>query len=117
MDTKLPGNGMHILLTALQHGLTDKRRRELVERLDIPPQTLARWRRWWRDVFPASRCWRAERSQFMPPITVEQLPGALLGQFSGMTLLRRLCLMLLRLSPVSTAWSGSVGRVMVPQTM
>lgn len=106
-----------VLLTALQHGLTDKRRRALIERLDIPPQTLARWRRWWREVFPASRCWRAERSQFMPPIAVEQLPGALLGRLSGTTLSQRLCLMLHRISPVSTAWSGSVGRVAVPQTM
>jgi hypothetical protein len=108
---------MVVLLTALQHGLTGKRRRELAERLDIPPQTLSRWHRWWRAGFAASRCWRAERGQCLPPIAAEQLPGILLGRFSGSTLFERLCQMLLFIAPVTTAWSGSVGRVMIPQTM
>jgi len=108
---------MVVLLTALQHGLTDKRRRELVEQLDIPPQTLARWRRWWREVFPDTRCWRAERSHFLPPIAVAELPGALLGRLTGSDLLERLGQMLLLICPVSTAWSGSVRRTMHPQTM
>ena len=108
---------MVVLLTALQHGLTDKRRRALVERLDIPPQTLARWRRWWREVFPGTRCWRAERGHFLPPVAVEQLPGALLGRLTGSDLFERLCQMLLLICPVSTAWSGSARRAMLPQKM
>ena len=108
---------MVVLLTALQHGLTDRRRRKLIEQLDIPPQTLARWRRWWREVFPDTRCWRAEQVHFMPPIDVAELPGGLLGRLTGSDLFERLGQMLLLICPVSTAWSGSVRRTMHPQTM
>jgi hypothetical protein len=48
-----------VLITALQHGLTERRRRRLIEELDVPAQTLWRWRRWWREQFVQSRCWRA----------------------------------------------------------
>jgi len=108
---------MVVLLTALQHGLTDRRRRELVERLNIPPQTLARWHRWWQEVFPASRCWRVEQSHFIPPISRDQLPGALLGRFTGSTLPQRLGQMLLLICPVSTAWSNSLHKEVAPQKM
>lgn len=108
---------MVVLLTALQHGLTDKRRRALIERLDIPPQTLARWRRWWQELFPVSRCWRLEQSHFMPPIRLDQLPGALLGRFTGSTLPQRLRQMLLLICPVSTLWSGFLRKEGAPQKM
>lgn len=106
-----------ILLTALQHGMTDKRRRALIERLDIPPQTLARWQRWWREAFPASRCWRAEQGHFLPPILTSQLPGELLGRMSGETLAGRLCQVLWLVSPITTRWTGSLQTLCDPQTM
>ena len=108
---------MIVLLTALQHGLTDKRRQALIEQLDVPPQTLARWRTWWQEVFPVSRCWRAERNHFIPPVAVDRLPGALLGRFTGTTLPQRLCQILLLICPVSTSWSSSLQREVVPQKM
>ena len=108
---------MIVLLTALQHGLTDKRRQALIEQLDIPPQTLSRWRRWWQEAFPVSRCWRAEQCHFLPPISRDQLPGGLLGRFTGSTLPQRLGQMLRLICPVSTAWSGSLRKEVVPQKM
>ena len=45
-----------ILITALEHGLTPRRRQWLIETLDLWPQTVSRWRRWWRERFPVSRC-------------------------------------------------------------
>ena len=36
-----------ILISAMQHGLSVKRRERLIEQLDIPSQTLYRWRQWW----------------------------------------------------------------------
>ena len=47
-----------ILVMAMEHGLSAKRRKQLIEQLDLYPQTLARWRVWWRKIFPASRCWQ-----------------------------------------------------------
>jgi len=57
---------MVILVMAMEHGLNARRRKQLIEQLDLYPQTLARWRRWWREIFPASRCWQANRGHFIP---------------------------------------------------
>jgi hypothetical protein len=107
-----------ILVMAMEHGLCAKRRKRLIEQLDLYPQTLARWRRWWRKIFPVSRCWRAIAGRFMPPIDLLQLPGALLGRLSGEDLLHRVCRFLHLLTPVTTtSWSGSLPEVIDPQKM
>lgn len=108
---------MVVLLTALQHGLTDKRRRELIDILDIPPQTLSRWRRWWREVFASSRCWQAEKGHFMPPLIEHELPGALLGRLTGGSLSQRLCQLLMLLSSITSAWTRSLQKESAPQRM
>jgi len=107
-----------ILVMAMEHGLSAKRRKQLIEQLDLSPQTLARWRRWWRTVFPASPCWQANRGHFVPALDVRQLPGALLGRLSGSSLEHRVCLLLRLLAPLTTAsWSGFVKGVIDPQKM
>ncbi len=96
-----------ILITAMQHGLSPKRRQRLIEALNIPPQTLYRWRKWWQEIFPTSRCWQAERGHYVPPITAGGLPDELLGRLEGKDLKTRLCRFLLLMVPVTTTcWSG-----------
>ena len=68
-----------VLISAMEHGLTPKRRKQLIEDLDLYPKTISHWRKWWREIFPVSRCWRAEKGNFMPPIEPDDLPGALVG--------------------------------------
>lgn len=105
-----------ILVMAMEHGLSAKRRQQLIEQLDLYPQTLARWRRWWRKIFPASRCWQANRGHFIPPVDVSQLPGALLGRLRPEDLQHRVCLLLRLLAPLTTtSWSGSLRVVINPQ--
>jgi hypothetical protein len=107
-----------ILITALEHGLSAKRRQWLIETLDIWPQTFSRWRQWWREIFPASRCWQSERGQFIPPVDSSQLPGALLGRLTGDDLIQRLCQLLRLLIPITTcSWSGYLKVVIDPQKM
>ena len=107
-----------ILITALKHGLSHQRRQQLFDQLDINPQTFYRWLTWWREFFPASRCWQAARSQFMPPLNNIQLPGALLGRFTGRDLPQRLCQFLQWLLPLSsTSWSGYLRVAIDPQKM
>ena len=43
-----------VLITALHHGLTEPASTPLIEELDVPAQTLWRWRRWWREQFVAT---------------------------------------------------------------
>ncbi len=107
-----------ILATALEHGLSPKRRRWLIETLDIWPQTLARWRKWWRETFAASRCWQAQRGNFIPPLGYAQLPGALLGRLMGKDLQQRLCRLLVLLLPLSsTSCTGYLKVAINPQKM
>lgn len=107
-----------ILVSALEQGLSPKRRKQLIEQLDLWPQTLARWRQWWQQTFAVSRCWQAARGHFIPPLAVGQLPGALLGRLSGVDLRHRVCLLLRLLAPVTTtSWSGSLRVAIDPQKM
>lgn len=95
-----------ILVTALTHGLAPRHRRALIDQLDLWPQTLARWQRWWREQVPATRCWQALRCRFVPPIAVRALPGALLGRLTGSDLAMRVRQLLVLITPLTTA-SGS----------
>jgi hypothetical protein len=106
-----------VLITALHHGLTPRRRRQLIEALDVPPQTLSRWRRWWREAFPRSRCWQVERGRFMPPVDVGQLPDSLLCRLIGESLPDRICRLLVLISPVTTPGSDYLGVDVDPQRM
>jgi hypothetical protein len=109
---------MVVLITAMEHGLTPKRRKLLIENLGLWSQTLSRWRQWWRESFPVSRCWQAEKGKFIPPIELEGLPGSVLGRLNGKDLPLRLCRLLLLLAPfTTTSWSGSLRVAIDPQKM
>jgi hypothetical protein len=95
-----------VLITALHHGLSPQRRRRLVEELDVPAQTLGRWRHWWREQFVQTRCWRELGGQLIPPLASDSLPGALLQRLTGATLAERLVQLLILISPVTTATSS-----------
>jgi hypothetical protein len=107
-----------ILITALEQGLPPKRRQWLIETLDIWPQTLSRWRKWWRETFPTSRCWQTQQGNFIPPVEIDRLPDALLGRLRGIDLRQRLCRLLMLLAPLTTAsWSGCLRVKIDPQKM
>jgi hypothetical protein len=95
-----------VLITALHHGLTEARRRRLIEELDVPLQTLWRWRHWWREQLLDSRCWKGLAGRFIPPIVTDSLPGSLLERLSGQTLSGRLVQLLVLIAPVTTATSS-----------
>ena len=105
-----------VLLTALHHGLTEARCRRLLEALEVPAQTLWRWRRWWREQFAQSRCWRALAGRFMPPLAVDQLPGSLLERLDGSALSERVVQLLVLIAPTTTA-TGSARVSADPQKM
>ncbi len=90
-----------VLVSALAKGLTERRLGELRERFGVGPRTVRRWRRWWGEVFAASRFWRGARGEFMPPPEVHELPGGLLGRLGADDPQQRLLATLRFLSPVS----------------
>jgi len=107
-----------VLVSALAHGLSNKRRRRLIEALGVPAQTLWRWQCWWREVFAEGPWWRVERAQFVPPVAASALPGALLGRLRGADLCERVVRLLWLIAPLSTtSWSGSLRLVPNPQNL
>ncbi len=107
-----------ILLSAREHGLSAKRRQQLIDTLEVSLPTRWRWCQWWRESFAASRCWQAAKAYFLPPLAAEQLPGALLGRLSGADLRQRLCRLLGLLAPLTTtSWSGLLPVAIDPQKM
>ncbi len=92
-----------VLISALSQGLTGARRAQLCKRFTpaLSERTLRRWRRWWTEVFPATRWWQGARARFMPPIDAAQLPGVLLERFTASAPERRLLDVLAFLVPLS----------------
>jgi hypothetical protein len=48
---------------------------------DADRRTIDRWRIFWREHFPQTPFWKANRSRLVPKIDVTQLPRALLDAF------------------------------------
>ena len=109
---------MVLLMAAMRHGLSTRRRQALIEALDVSPQTLWRWRRWWQGTFPRSRCWRAEQGLFMPPIPPQQLPDTLLERLTSESLVVGVCHLLRLVAPTTTtSWTGFLRVSIDPQKM
>lgn len=72
-----------VLITILQHGVTDPRMERLSEVVSVDRRTLSRWRGWWRDTFTATPFWRIARARFMPAVEHDKLPASLIERFTG----------------------------------
>ncbi len=72
-----------VLLPMLREGGNAQRWSRLEERFCVSRRTLLRWRRWWRETFPASRFWQAARGLWAQPVASEALPGSLLAAFAS----------------------------------
>jgi len=72
---------MVVLLTAMRQGPTPRSLRELRGTFGADRRTLARWRHWWKAIFPVSAFWQRVKARFMPSVTEHELPGSLVGRF------------------------------------
>lgn len=57
--------------------------RRLADEVQVSPRTRTRWRRWWREDFPASCVWRETRGRVSPPVDEARLPATLLERLCG----------------------------------
>lgn len=89
-----------VLISAMQHGLTESRLCRLQAVVGVSRRTVARWRAWWLEVFAASPFWKTARADFMPPADPSRLPASLLEGFAG-SAEERLCALLTFLEPIT----------------
>ncbi len=72
-----------VLASALQHGVSAFRARQLKELFGVSHSTLLRWRGWWLTAFPVSRFWQSLRGRLMPGVDEATLPCSLVEKFEG----------------------------------
>ena len=70
-----------VLVSAMRHGPSSRRVRQLSELFDVDERTIVRWRVFWRELFPQTAFWKVNRGRLVPRIDVSQLPSALLTAF------------------------------------
>jgi len=97
-----------VLLSTMRHGGTAKRQARLHELLGVSPRTVQRWRRWWRETFPQTRCWKETCGHLRAPVDAVALPDALLACLVGDER-ERLLAVLRVLRPLSTTSWGKAG--------
>ena len=97
-----------VLITAMSHGLTARRVRELERLCGANRRTLVRWRQWWREVFPQTDVWKLLRGYLAPPVAPEHLCQELVLRFQAGHSVKGLVNLLRFLSPVSvSSWRFS----------
>jgi hypothetical protein len=72
-----------VVVSIMQHGMSEPRMRRLIQSVNVDRRTIARWRTWWREAFTASPFWRSARAAFMPSVDEDRLPTALIERFAG----------------------------------
>jgi hypothetical protein len=90
------------LVTALRHGPNGRRAAELGRAIGASRRTLARWRRWWREIFTATAFWQVARAMWVPAVSTAELPLSLLERFLEGEEWMRLFRLLHFIAPVTT---------------
>ncbi len=101
LGRKVYAGAVMLVVSALDGTATARERRQLLGEWGISRRTLARWRRWWREVFVLSPFWQVARGRFCLPVLPGELPGELLERFRG-SALDRLVAVLGFLAPITT---------------
>jgi hypothetical protein len=70
-----------VLVAAMRQGPSPRRVRELSELLDVDERTIVRWRAFWREHFPQTSFWKANRGRLAPRTDITHLPRALFDAF------------------------------------
>ena len=70
-----------VLVSAMRHGPSSRRVRQLSELFHVDERTIVRWRVFWREHFPQTAFWKVNRGRLAPRIDISELPSALLTAF------------------------------------
>jgi hypothetical protein len=94
-----------VLVSAMNHGLSQERLAQMRKSLSVSRATLNRWRRWWLNQFTQTPFWKVARARFMPVISETALPDSLCDRF-GANELDGMLKLLKFLGPITTVSQG-----------
>jgi hypothetical protein len=95
-----------VLVSAMRHGTTADRVRELRAQIGVSRRTLGRWRTWWTETFPATAFWKTARARFSPPVRSGRLSASLVERFLPPAEAERIVALLAFLSPLTVSSSA-----------
>lgn len=75
--------GLIVVLMSVRRTTLSASAVQLADALGVPARTIARWRHWWLQLFPATPLWAAACARFMPSVDTRHLPTSLIERFSG----------------------------------
>ena len=90
-----------VLVSAMLHGITEKRAAAMQELVGVSAQTLRRWRQWWLEGFVRTRLWKALRARFVPAVDSTRLPGSVVERFEASTQSEQVLAVLRLLMPLT----------------
>jgi hypothetical protein len=70
-----------IVISAMRHGPTPRRVRELSQCFGADRRTIARWQVFWREQFPQTHFWKTARAALAPLVEIVALPYSLVHAF------------------------------------
>jgi len=108
LGRKLYLGAVVVVVAAMRHGVTAERAAKLSAWLGVSQRTIERWRRWWRELFPATPFWQAARGRLRSPVASAELPLSLLVQFVADDPLAQVVSLLRFISPLTAGSAGSV---------
>ena len=97
-----------LLVSVMRHGPSPWSASRLRELFGVSAKTLARWRAFWQELFPASRFWLAAQGRFARPVAPAELPASLMARFAG-DAMARVCAVLHFLAPITSGSTGHAG--------
>lgn len=92
-----------VLITALRQGPTPNGFAELKGRFGVDRRTIARWQKWWKEVFASSPFWKSARARIASLPEPVELPRALVLVFEAESQDRTTDLLKF-LSPITASW-------------
>ncbi len=90
-----------IIVSAMRQGPTPHGIGELHRLFGITRRTIARWQKWWREIFPRTLFWKEARARFMPPLPEGRLLLELARAFDIARSIEKFLSLLRFLAPIS----------------
>lgn len=96
-----------VLVSAMRHGVTAQRLESLRAWFGMSARTLARWQRFWAEIFVQSPVWKALQGRMIPVVEEQRLPASWLERIADVSQSECVLRVLMGLLPLTTRTAGN----------